>query len=113
MKSELDDDLSFALNIWDKMIYKNINEFKLDIYYNEGGYPSIIHCLYGANAVPDFKLALVNEILARNNTDDIWCVWFVEFAIISKASNCDGFEMDYRGHKFNILKKTIEINSIK
>jgi hypothetical protein len=110
MKTKIDDyELCFPINIWDKMIYENIQEFRLDIYYNEKGYPANIHDLYGAKEVDDFKLSLINEICKNNNTDNIWQISSVAFAIESKCSNIGNFEFKYKGIISNILKKTIII----
>jgi len=110
MKNKIDDyELSFPENILDKMIYENIQEFILDIYYNEKGYPANMHDLYGANEVNDFRLSLINEICKNNNTDNIWQISSVAFAIESKCSNIGNFEFKYKGIIANILKKTIMI----
>ena len=113
MKVVLDEnDLSFPVNIMGKILYENIWEFKLDIYYNDTGHPGKIHDLGAGENIPKYRLALVNEICKKNNTNDIWRVCSDAFAIISKNSNCDSFKMEYKGVVLNILKKTILINSL-
>jgi len=104
--------LSLPVNIWDKMLYENIKEFQLDIYYNDKGFPANIHDLYGIKAVNEFRIALINEICKKNNTNDIWRVSSDSFAVISKKTNCGNFEMEFKGKVLKILKKTILIYSV-
>jgi hypothetical protein len=102
----------FLTALWDKLLYKGVQQFQLDIYHNSTGYPAKIHDKYGAAAVPDYRLALVREISRMNITDDIW--WFDSdaFAIISKPSNCNSFDLVYRELTLKILKKTVTINCL-
>ena len=113
MKEKIDEyELSLPVNVWSKILYNNINEIKLDIYYNDKGHPSNIHCFYGAKAINEYRLLLINEICIKNNTNDIWRVSSDAFAILHKGSNCDAFKIKYRDQEMNILKKTIIINVI-
>jgi len=110
MKEAFDEfELSFSFNVWDKILYENNQDFLLDIYYNEKGYPANIHDLGGEAFINEYRLALINEICMKNNTDDIWRVSSDAFAIVSKKSNCGYFEMEFKGQVINILKKTIFI----
>jgi len=113
MREILDEfELSLPVNVWDKILYEGIQEIKLDIYYNSIGYPAKIHDLGAAENIPKYRLALINEICIKNNTNDIWRVSGDAFAIKSKKSNCDSFEMEFKGINLNIKKKTIVINSL-
>jgi hypothetical protein len=110
MKDKIDDYEVSPANIWEKMIYENIQELSLDIYYNEKGYPANIHDL-GAEAVNEFRLSLINEICKNNNTENIWMVLGGAFAIESQYSNIGSFEFKFKGITSNILKKTIIIKN--
>jgi hypothetical protein len=113
MKMTLDEeDLSFYLNVMDKIIYENVQEFNLDIYYNDKGYPANIHDLGAGENIPKYRISLINEICKRNNTNDIWRVSSDAFAIIAKNSNCGSFKMEYKGIILNILKKSILIKNV-
>ena len=110
MRTCLDEfELSFPINIWNRILYENVSEIEIDIYFCKGGYPRQIGDSFGSEAVNEFRLILVNEILLKNNTDDIWRVSSDAFAIFSKCSNCTGFSIDFRGINVDIAKKTLLI----
>jgi hypothetical protein len=100
-------ELSFPVNVWNKMLYDDLEEIKIDIFYNESGHPKQIHDAFGASAINDFRLAIINEILSRNFENEIWKISSDSFAIVHKCSNCDSFTIYFRGIKQTILKKTV------
>jgi len=104
------DEVEWSFQIWDKILYGKLQSIMLDIFYNEDGHPKHIHDAFGASAINEFRLAMVNEILSRNSTDDIFRISGDAFAIAAKDTNCDSFVMYFRGIKQQILKKTILIN---
>jgi len=109
MKKTIDEfELSFPLNIWNKILYENIEKFQLDIYYNETGFPPKIHDL-GKAEIDKFRLVFINEVCNRNNTDEVWRVSSDAFAVMAKRTNCGNFKIEYREVIFNILKKTVLI----
>jgi len=113
MKKTLDEEeLSFPLNVMNKILYENVQEIHLDIYYNDKGYPANIHDLGASENIPKYRIKLINEICKKNNTNDIWRVSSDAFAIMSKSSNCDSFKMKYKGIILNILKKSIMIKNV-
>ena len=105
--------MSFPANVWEKILYKHISEMEVDIFYNDHGHPKHVHDAFGALAINEFRLAVINEICKRNSTDEIWRVTSDGFAILSKDSNCASFTLDFRGIKHTILKKTIKISTCK
>jgi len=110
MKETIDEnELSFPVNIWEKILYHNVHELQLDIYYNETGFPAKLHDLYGASEINKYRLVLINEICKRNNTNDIWRVSGDAFAVISKKTNCGNFNIKYKDLTLYILKKTVII----
>ena len=110
MRTIIDEyEMSFPANIWDKMLYEGVNEIRIDIYYNDHGHPKLVHDAFGASAINEFRLAVINEILKRNATDEIWRVSGDAFAIVSKDSNCTSFALEFKGIEHIIRKKTIRI----
>ena len=109
MKTLTDEEkMSFPISIWDKMLYDDVQEIRLDVYYNDKGYPANIHDL-GAADIDKYRIALINEICKRNGTEKIWRISSDAFAIEAKDSNCGSFELQYKGLILKILKKTVLI----
>jgi hypothetical protein len=112
VKETIDEyEMSFSVNAWDKVLYDGVKEIKIDIFYNAEGHPKQIHDSFGASAIDEFRLAVINEVLERNSADEIWRISHDGFAITSKESNCASFTVEFRGIKQTILKKTIKINA--
>lgn len=111
MKKVIDEfELSFPLNIWEKMLYENVHEFQLDIYCNDRGFPANIFDLGGSELINKYRLILIDEICEKNNTDTIWRVSSDAFAIIAKGKNCNSFEIKIRDINLKILRKTVLIS---
>ncbi|HCL56335.1 MAG TPA: hypothetical protein DHW82_04925 [Spirochaetia bacterium] len=104
-------DLSFPINIWNKFLYYDTNEIKIDVFYNSNGYPKYIHNEFGAEDVNKFRINLIEEIKKKNNTKDIWRLSSDAFAIIHDLNNCEDFDFEYKGIKQKILKKMILIKT--
>ena len=100
---------SFPINVWSKLLYDGVSEFHLDIYYSEKGFPAVIHDAFGNDGINGFRNSLVSKISTMNSTNDIWRVASDAFAVVSKASNCGGFDIIYKGVCVRILKKTVLI----
>jgi hypothetical protein len=98
-------EMSAPINIWGRILYENMKEIKIDIFYNSHGHPKFIHDAFGAAEIDKFRLAVINEILERNSVGEIWRMHSDAFAILSKDSNCASFKMNYRGIEHVILKK--------
>ena len=91
------------------MLYDDVEEIAIDVFYNAEGHPKQIHSAFGAIAINEFRLAFLNEIITRNSTDEVWRISHDGFAIASKPSNCDSFTIEFSGVAQTILKKSIRI----
>jgi len=96
----------------DIRLHNNSINLIIDIYYNEIGHPKYVHDKFGANAIEDFRIALIREIIAKNKTQEIWFITPDAYAIKHSGNNCDAFVLDFCGLKSNICKKTIEIKTV-
>jgi len=105
-----ENELSAPIQIWEKILYDNQNEMKLDIYFTENGFPSEIHDRYGSAELDTFLISLINLLKAKNDCKEISRVYSAGFAIPYNEKNCDEFEFSYKDVKYNIRKKSIKIN---
>ena len=105
-------ELSAPIYIWEPLLYNNKNNIKLDIYYCENGFPKDIHDNYGADAINEFRIKLIEKIKENNNCNDIWRISSDAFAILYNKNNCGYFIFKYKKKKIKILKKTIQLKVI-
>ena len=78
-------DISLPINIMNLFLYEDQKELCLDIYYNDKGFPAVLHDKYGAMRIEDYRLKLINHILQKNNTENIYRVSSDAFVVMGKS----------------------------
>lgn len=91
-----------------QLLYNNLNEAFIDIYYLEDeACPIDIMKEFGTAEVDKFAFFVFNEIKKRNNVDIIWRFHQTAFAVPYSSTNIGSFEINYKGIKKKIAKKKV------
>ena len=96
-------------SIGEIMVYEDMDDKCLDIYYYSKGYPSDIHDEYGALAVQDFCNEIISKLESLNS--NICRVCSAAFAIPYSDKNPARLLVEFKNRTYELKRKTVQINT--